>query len=328
MASKYDSVKVKVHIGEHYYIFSRFLLSKILSFCEVPTTTAVRLSLDLKKELVDQQRLDITQEELQRGIFSMMQHHGYGSHIRLYTTMTQFYTQRVPLVVFISGTGCCGKSTVTQMLGSKLSHHNIVNTEVVMDTAFSISCQARSGGANQMPKQDGCQMSDPLWFATRNQQELVELWLQRCEQVAKCIERDIEKTLQEGKVLLVEGTYLNLPLFAKYFTTAAEQRKAIVLAFVLRVPPSARCRLTEQWLESRSHFLPDMSSAQQEEHISASFNLVHATHMASLDAAEMVSSPVVTIIDFLSNDSAATVSRMHTQLLNRIVERLDALPGD
>ena len=340
MASKYDGVKVKVHLGEHYYVLSRFLLSKILTFCEVPTTTAVRLSLELKKDLVDKQQLDITQDELQKGIFSMMIQHGYGNqHVKLYRTMAQFYTQRVPLVVFIAGTGCSGKSTVTQLLGSKLSHHNIVNTEVVMDTAFSIlqaSPVASSSTAPQespsSPAASPCtarqmgSMGDPLWFSARKTSELIEMWQERSRQVAEFIDRDIVKTLREGKVLLIEGTYLDLPLYQKYFALsshAAKEKNAIVMAFVLRVPTEARCFLTEQWLDSRSHFLPEMSLPQQVAYVSESFEHVHEAHIKSLKSGSLDPSHVTTI-DFLPNDTTATVSQMHGRLLDRIVEELDA----
>lgn len=38
--SKYDLVKVRVRLEEHYYVFSRFLISHVLQFCKVAFTAS------------------------------------------------------------------------------------------------------------------------------------------------------------------------------------------------------------------------------------------------------------------------------------------------
>ena len=51
--SKYDLVKVKVYLDDHFYIFSRFLISRILTLIMVKEKDAIRMTLDVKKRLVE-----------------------------------------------------------------------------------------------------------------------------------------------------------------------------------------------------------------------------------------------------------------------------------
>lgn len=49
----YDFVKIKVRLNEHYYIFSRFLISRMLMLCRIPKLQAEKIAKDVKKYLVE-----------------------------------------------------------------------------------------------------------------------------------------------------------------------------------------------------------------------------------------------------------------------------------
>ena len=62
--SKYDLVKVKVYLEDHFYIFSRFLISRVLTLIKVyiyishlhmqiKEKDSIRMTLDVKKSLVE-----------------------------------------------------------------------------------------------------------------------------------------------------------------------------------------------------------------------------------------------------------------------------------
>lgn len=90
-SSKYDFVKVRVHLSEqHYYVLSRFLLCRMLTAAKIDYNHALRIALDLKKRLVDKEQLDVSQEALQSELFELMKKHGYGTeHVRWYKTMAR-----------------------------------------------------------------------------------------------------------------------------------------------------------------------------------------------------------------------------------------------
>ena len=56
--------QVRVWLGtdqDHYYVLSRFLVSRMLTVTKLPPLKAVKIALELKKALVDSERLNLTQ---------------------------------------------------------------------------------------------------------------------------------------------------------------------------------------------------------------------------------------------------------------------------
>ncbi|KAK4385135.1 hypothetical protein Sango_2637500 [Sesamum angolense] len=71
-SSRYDFVKVKVWLGEsadHYYVLSRFLLSRMLTVTKIPNHVAIKIALELKKLLIDNSLLDVSQSDLEANLF-------------------------------------------------------------------------------------------------------------------------------------------------------------------------------------------------------------------------------------------------------------------
>ncbi|KAJ9678881.1 hypothetical protein PVL29_020930 [Vitis rotundifolia] len=105
-SSKYDFVKVKVWLGDnadHYYVLSRFLLSRMLTVTKIPNHVAIKIALELKKLLIDNSLLDV------------------------------FHHQRVPLVILVCGTACVGKSTIATQLAQRLNLPNVLQTDMVYE---------------------------------------------------------------------------------------------------------------------------------------------------------------------------------------------------
>lgn len=147
MASKYDYAKIKVVLKEeNYFILSRFLLSKMLLFCQVPANVAVRVSLEVKKHFVDAGLTTISDQQLRDELFVTLRRHGCGDqYIQLFHRFSEFQAARVPLVVFVAGASCTGKSAVAQLLGSKLSNFHVINTDLVLETIDVIDAMDEIG---------------------------------------------------------------------------------------------------------------------------------------------------------------------------------------
>lgn len=129
-ASKYDFVKVKVWLGanaDHYYILSRFLISRMLLVTKIPNHAAIKISLELKKLLIDNSLLDVSQSDLEANLFKLMERRGYGAeYIERYKMMTRFHHQRTPLIIIVCGTACVGKSTLATQLAQRLNLPNVL----------------------------------------------------------------------------------------------------------------------------------------------------------------------------------------------------------
>ncbi|GMP69882.1 hypothetical protein CsSME_00028969 [Camellia sinensis var. sinensis] len=136
-SSKYDFVKVKVWLGDnadHYYVLSRFLLSRMLTVTKIPNHVAIKIALELKKLLIDNSLLDVSQSDLEANLFKLMERRGYGEeYINRYKMMTRFHHQRVPLVILVCGTACVGKSTIATQLAQRLNLPNVLQTDMVYE---------------------------------------------------------------------------------------------------------------------------------------------------------------------------------------------------
>ncbi|KAF4364910.1 hypothetical protein F8388_020624 [Cannabis sativa] len=167
-SSKYDFVKVKVWLGDnadHYYVLSRFLLSRMLTVTKIPNHVAIKIALELKKLLIDNSLLDVSQSDLEANLFKLMERRGYGEeYINRYKMMTRFHHQRVPLVILVCGTACVGKSTIATQLAQRLNLPNVLQTDMVYELLRTST--------------DAPLASTPVWARDFSSSEEVYIWIQ------------------------------------------------------------------------------------------------------------------------------------------------------
>ncbi|XP_062210506.1 uncharacterized protein LOC133912004 isoform X2 [Phragmites australis] len=203
-SSKYDFVKVKVWLGEnadHYYVLSRFLLSRMLTVTKIPNHVAIKIALELKKLLVDNSLLDVSQSDLEANLFKLMEKRGYGDdYINLYKMMTRFHHQRVPLVILVCGTACTGKSTIATQLAQRLNLPNVLQTEMVYELLRTST--------------DAPLTSVPVWARDFNSpEELITEFCRECRVVRKGLAGDLKKAMKDGKPIIIEGIHLDPSIY-------------------------------------------------------------------------------------------------------------------
>nr|GMD55566.1 2-phosphoglycerate kinase [Ipomoea batatas] len=203
-SSKYDFVKVKVWLGEnanHYYVLSRFLLSRMLTVTKIPNHVAIKIALELKKLLVDNSLLDVSQSDLEANLFKLMERRGYGEeYINRYKMMTRFHHQRVPLVILVCGTACVGKSTISSLLAQRLNLPNVLKTEMVYELLRTST--------------DAPLSSTPVWARDFNSSdELITEFCRECRVVRKGLAGDLNKAMKDGKPIIIEGMHLDPSIY-------------------------------------------------------------------------------------------------------------------
>ena len=113
-------------------MFSRFLMSRILTLIKVNDKDAIKITLDIKKFFVENNKIEVTQQELEQILFQKLQEFNYGERlVSRYQLVTRFYQKRVPFVILVCGTSCSGKSTLVTQLAEKVNISNILQTSVV-----------------------------------------------------------------------------------------------------------------------------------------------------------------------------------------------------
>ncbi|EOA13367.1 hypothetical protein CARUB_v10026404mg [Capsella rubella] len=203
-SSKYDFVKVKVWLGDnadHYYVLSRFLVCRMLTVTKIPNHEAIKISLELKKLLIDNSLLDVSQSDLETNLFKLMERRGYGEeYINRYNMMTKFHHQRVPLVILVCGTACVGKSTIATQLAQRLNLPNVLQTDMVYELLRTAT--------------DAPLTSTPVWtreFASS--EELITEFCRECRIVRKGLGGDLKKAMKDGKPIIIEGRHLDPSIY-------------------------------------------------------------------------------------------------------------------
>ncbi|WJX49632.1 hypothetical protein P8452_36040 [Trifolium repens] len=203
-SSKYDFVKVKVWLGDnadHYYVLSRFLLSRMLTVTKIPNHVAIKIALELKKLLIDNSLLDVSQSDLEANLFKLMERRGYGEeYINRYKMMTKFHHQRVPLVILVCGTACVGKSTIATQLAQRLNLPNVLQTDMVYELLRTST--------------DAPLASTPVWARDFNSsEELITEFCRECRVVRKGLGGDLKKAMKDGKPIIIEGIHLDPSIY-------------------------------------------------------------------------------------------------------------------
>eukprot|EP00891_Asterochloris_glomerata_P001467 jgi/Astpho2/1467/fgenesh1_pm.00026_%23_1_t len=206
-ASKYDFIKVKVWLGEtqaHYYILSRFLISRMLTVTKIPYMKAVKIALEVKKYLVDGNHFDITQGNLEEILFHIMSNKGYGEeYVKRYKMVTAFHQQRRPLIILLCGAPCTGKSSMAQQLASRLNMPNVLQTDIICELL------------RMDPHHHGPLHGPSLWSdeAGLSGDALIAQFQRECHVVRKGLEGDLAKTVKDGKSIIIEGFHLDPGLY-------------------------------------------------------------------------------------------------------------------
>ncbi|VVB13600.1 unnamed protein product [Arabis nemorensis] len=195
--------QVKVWLGDadHYYVLSRFLVSRMLTVTKIPNHVAVKIALELKKLLIDNSLLDVSQSDLETSLFKLMARRGYGEeYINRYNMMTKFHHQRVPLVILVCGTACVGKSTIATQLAQRLNLPNVLHTDMVYELLRTAT--------------DAPLTSTPVW--TRefgSSEELITEFCRECRIVRKGLAGDLKKAMKDGKPIIIEGRHLDPSIY-------------------------------------------------------------------------------------------------------------------
>lgn len=203
-SSKYDFVKVKVWLGDnadHYYVLSRFLLSRMLTVTKIPNHVAIKIALELKKLLIDNSLLDVSQSDLEANLFKLMVRRGYGEeYINRYKMMTRFHHQRVPFVILVCGTACSGKSTISTQLAQRLNLPNVLQTDMVYELLRTSTDAPLTG--------------TPVWAREFNSsEELITEFCRECRIVRKGLAGDLKKAMKDGKPIIIEGIHLDPSIY-------------------------------------------------------------------------------------------------------------------
>jgi hypothetical protein len=322
--SKFDVMKVTVLLEDHFYVFSRFLVSRILTLNKIPPKDSIRIAMDLKKLLVEEEKFELRQAEMECYLFRIMQGYNYGdAYINRYQMMSAFYASRAPLLIVVAGPPVCGKSTLVTRLADRVNVANVLQTSIVTSV---------------MRNMDSSLGIRPFWACPKGEQ--VTRLNMESRIVRKGVHTDIVKCLADGKALIIEGYHVDPMLYFKVDEStgklkvtmpppetpeeqklcaqldAVDQSSAVIIPFLLTISERDHAFVIENWLmSSLSGELTEELEAlggftQRLKHLLDSFQDAQRNLMEY--------SEMLTAIPLNIQHIEDTVSTMHNVILGRI----------
>ena len=99
----------------------------------------MRLALQLKKALVDTDRLEISQQELEHTLFAIMHSNSYGAEfVSRYRLVAAFNIQRLPVIILIAGPPFSGKTSLATLLSERLNAPSLIQSLLVYEVVRSL----------------------------------------------------------------------------------------------------------------------------------------------------------------------------------------------
>lgn len=163
--------------------------------------------MEVKKWLVDNDKLDVTQDELEAVLFSSMRAKGFGDeHVRLYRMVNSFQQSKRPLIVLICGAPSTGKSAMAQALASRLNLPNVLQTDALRDL---LAGDNSSGSPLPLT---------PLWARENVEGDrLISAFQEESRVMRRALDGDLTKCIIDGKSIIIEGFLLDPGLYLNEF---------------------------------------------------------------------------------------------------------------
>jgi len=171
-------------------------MSRILTLIKVKEKDAVKITLDIKKHFVEENKTEVTQEELEQIFFQKLSQHNYSEHfVQRYQLITSFYQKKVPFVILVCGTECMGKSTLVTQLAERINISNILQTSIVKQVMDNF------GSRTPPPELD--------FSKSYTQDKIIETFRNTCRRVRDGCNFDISKCFADGKPLIIDGSHID-----------------------------------------------------------------------------------------------------------------------
>lgn len=210
--SKYDLIKIKIIIGNHFFIFSRYILLNILQVIGLSKKISNQISYDLKKRLVELNLTEISLEDFQKNLFYIFNDCNLTDVFKeKYFMINKFYSKRIPLIILISGSVLIGKSKISNAISEKMNISNVLQTKIVSIVMSGLSKNY---------------IFQPFWkFSDRSIEDCLGEYERQSKIIRKGCSLDIIKAFKEGKSVILEGSHI----VPKYFLNKENDQTIISL---------------------------------------------------------------------------------------------------
>src|SRR5665648_365328 len=210
--------------------FSKGLLAQSLTATGLPPDRAYRVAMEVERRARDAGELDLAVErlhELVGGTLGEMEGSGYLARYKKWTTLGETLK---PVVVLIGGATGVGKSTIASQLANRLGIVRLISTDSIRQVMRTFFSEQLMPAIHYSSFNAGSAIRVPVG---KNLDPHVIAFVQQVEMVSVGAKALIDRALQEGTSLVVEGVHL-----VPGFLDSTTWDRAIVLTVTVAVTDS------------------------------------------------------------------------------------------
>ncbi len=196
--------KVRV-IGDGYCAtFSRGLFANALTRAGIGPELAYDIADAIKAELIKEGKFEITSDELIKIAHQRLKGID-GKFAKRFLLWNQIRRHRKPMVVLIGGASGVGTTTIAAEVAHRMGIRNVIGTDMIREVMRKIISKDLSPSLHEssFTAWQVLRVPPPMGF-----DESIAGFLEHCKQVAVGIEAVIDRALQEGINVVIEGTHI------------------------------------------------------------------------------------------------------------------------
>ncbi len=305
MAENYRVGVIQVKKKHSTVPFSKLLLAQSVTAAGLSPEVANRISFDIENQLRAADIKVIAKDDLFDRITDRIEKE-FGSHTAgLYRLASRLDTLDRPLVIYISGAPGTGKSVMATALSALLGINKVIGTDSIRE----IMRLAFSGDLIPTLYQSTTEAWKGLPLELKTREQLITGFCLQSDQVSLGVKAVVERTVEEGASLIIEGVHL-IPFIREIRSGNAPKAYHIPLALSVLDTNQHRNRFKERGAKNHRKI---------EKFYLERFNEIRDIHDFSLEQFEGDD------IEILNNDDYdATLNTMVKYVIQHVQMQVDA----
>jgi len=218
---------IRIVSDSHGVPFSKGLLAQSLTATGLPPDRAYRVALEVERRAKDSGELDLVVDRLHELVGQTLGEMEGGDYLARYEKWTRLGVTQRPAIVLIGGATGVGKSTIASQLANRLGIVRIISSDSIRQVMRTFFSEQLMPAIHYSSFNAGAAIRVPVG---KNLDPHLVAFVEQVEMVSVGVKAVIDRALEEGTSLVVEGVHL-VPGFLESTTWD----RAIVLPVIVAV---------------------------------------------------------------------------------------------
>lgn len=200
-----DGIALRIVSEEHGVPFSKGLLAQSLTATGLSPDRAYRVAIEVEKQVRQTDSLDISIDDLHDFVGRVLATMEGPEVVARYRKWNQIGMAEKPVIVLIGGATGVGKSTIASQLANRLGIVRLISTDSIRQVMRTFFSRALMPAIHYSSFNAGAAIRVPVG---RNLDPHLVAFVEQVEMVSVGVQAIIDRAINEGTSLVVEGVHL------------------------------------------------------------------------------------------------------------------------